>query len=124
MDYNRYYLDQAGNGLAKFQGYRFQKGHGFFGRLIKSFAKPLLGYLGKHVFKTGRNIVDDVLSGKNIKESGRARLRETLGMVGDDVEAKFMQKGRGYTPRKAIKARPALKRHTLKRSKRSLTFLD
>lgn len=97
--YTKYYLDQAGSGLAGFEGYRFQKGSGFLGRMIKSFAKPLLSYLGLKAFRTGRNIVDDVISGKNLKESGRQRLRQALSEVGDDAEAKISQRGHGYTPR-------------------------
>lgn len=82
--YIRYYQDQVGSGLVGFEGVKYQKGHGFFGRLISSFAKPLLSYFGKKALSTGRDIASDLLEGKNIKESVKTRAKETLKKVGED----------------------------------------
>lgn len=112
--YTRYYTDQAGNGLSGFEGYRFQKGYGFFGRIFKSFAKPLLGYLGKKAMSTGRDIVGDVLSGKNFKESSKRRMLDTLGDMGSDAKKRFTQTGSGF-PCKTIKRRTRSTKRTVKR---------
>ena len=97
--YTSYYSNQAGNGLSGFEGVRYQKGNGFFGRLISSFGKPLLGYLGKKLFNVGTNIATDVLSGEKFKTAGKKRLAETVQMIGRDVRKKVDQMGSGYTPK-------------------------
>jgi len=97
--YLSYYTNQAGNGLSGFEGVRYQKGHGFFGRLISSFAKPLLGYLGKKLLHTGTNIATDVLAGQNFKTSGKKRLHETMKLIGSDAKRKMDQMGTGFLPK-------------------------
>ena len=122
-EYTKYYTAQAGNGITGFKGYRFQKGHGFFGRMLKSFAKPLLGYLGKRAWDTGMNIVDDTLRGENIKTSGKRRFRETVRAMGSDARRKIFerggprlldQEGSGF-PAKSIKRMKMTKRVSVKR---------
>ena len=124
-EYAKYYTNQAGNGLTGFKGYRFQKGHGFFGRMLKSFAKPLLGYFGKKAWDTGMNIVDDTLRGENIKTAGKRRFRETVRAMGSDARRKiFEQEGSGF-PAKSIKRmkkvrKTSVKRKTPKRLKKTI----
>ena len=115
--YASYYSNQAGNGLSGFKGVRYQKGHGFFGRLITSFIKPLLGYLGKKLFNVGTNIATDVLSGEKFKSSGKRRLAETVQMIGRDVRKKVDQMGSGYTPKTIKDLKKQRKRKINKRKK-------
>ena len=114
--YINYYKQQAGNGLVGFEGVRYQKGHGFFGRLISSFAKPLLGYLGKKALGVGKDLAGDILQGKNIKESGKRRLKQGLKAVGEDAlsygKRKLDQVGTGAKGKRQTKKIP---KKTIKR---------
>ena len=77
--YIDYYTRQAGTGIAGFQGYRYQRGHEFFGRLISKAVFPLLKFLGKRALSTGADIATDVIVNKrNIADAAKERL-ETEG---------------------------------------------
>jgi len=108
--YIDYYKQQAGSGLVGFEGARYQKGHGFFGRLISSFAKPLLGYLGKKALGVGKDLAGDILQGKNLRESGKRRLKQGLKAVGQDAlsygKRKLDQVGTGVKRRRIVKKQP------------------
>ena len=56
MNLENYYTNQAGNGLTGFSGVKYQKGFGFFGRLLSGAVIPFLRFLGKSAFNTGANI--------------------------------------------------------------------
>ncbi|GFU57489.1 uncharacterized protein F54H12.2 [Trichonephila clavipes] len=73
--YEDYFIDQAGNGLSYYQGQSFQKGYGiggWFKRLFRS-ALPFLSRgaksVGKEVLRTGAQIANDLLEGRNLQES-------------------------------------------------------
>lgn len=72
------YTSQKGSGLAYYQGMRYQKGHGFFGRIFKSTLLPILKYFGKQALDTGADIVKDSLSGQDIKTSVKRRVKIKL----------------------------------------------
>lgn len=117
--YEEYYLNQVGSGLGGFEGTRFQRGHGFFGRLFTSKILPALKFLGKHALSAGINVADDVLHGGNVKESFKTRFKET----GHDVAEKavnrariFAQTGKGLRRRKS-KRRTKAKTKKLKKKK-------
>jgi len=81
--YHDYYLHQAGRGYPVYVGTRYQRGHGLgsiFGSLFKS-AVPLLKRgaktLGREALKTGLNIAEDVVAGKNLKQAAKSRLKST-----------------------------------------------
>lgn len=75
-----YYLNQAGSGLGGFAGYRYQKGDGFFGRLISGTVLPLikkaLPFLARTGFDKGIDMMRDVSEGHNFKESFKKRMKE------------------------------------------------
>lgn len=77
-----YYLTQAGSGVSGFfSGQQYQKGYGFFGRLLSSAVMPILRFLGKSVLNTGANIASDIVdtddfSLNNVKDISKKRLRE------------------------------------------------
>lgn len=96
--YLEYYANQAGSGLTGFQGYRYQRGHGFFGSIFKHILKPLGKYFGKQALKTGVEIGGDILQGENLKSSAKKRLKSTKDNVLNDAidRAKlFAQTGKG-----------------------------
>lgn len=104
--YTNYYLNQAGSGLSGFSGNRYQRGHGFFGKLFSSAVLPALKFLGRQALSTGVGVAEDVLEGKNFKESakrraiesGRATARAAVKRAKD-----YTQKGQGIKKRKVIR---------------------
>lgn len=84
-------LWQEGGAIRGFSGPEWQVGGGFnFGRFLWKHAKPLLGFLSKQALKTGVEIGQDVLSGENIKESAKNRLKE----AGKTVATKAIDKAK------------------------------
>lgn len=82
-DFENFYVNQAGNGIPYYQGQPFQKGYGiggWFKRLFRT-ALPFITKgaksVGKEVLRTGTQIANDLLDGRNIKESAELRARET-----------------------------------------------
>ena len=105
--YIEYYKHQAGTGLAGFQGYRYQRGNGFFGRLISKAVFPLLKFLGKRAISTGADIATDVLVNKrDLKEAAKERLENEgreLANTGIQRAKKFVLEGKGRKPIKRIR---------------------
>ena len=102
---NEYYRQQAGSGIGGFSGVRYQRGHGFFGRLISGGIGPILKkifpYVKNLAMDTGLNIAEDVLDGNNLKESAKRRFKESgINMVKDGITQVKKMKGSGYKRRK------------------------
>jgi hypothetical protein len=61
--YTTYYVNQVGSGLPGFQGIRYQRGHGFFGRLFSNtilpFVKQLLPGIGKRALPSVAGLAQD-----------------------------------------------------------------
>jgi len=92
-----YYKNQAGSGLAGFEGYKHQRGHGF-GSFFKSMWRNIVPYFAPKLISTGIKLGNDYLSGENMKSSLSKRLRETGGDILDDASSrakKFVQTGKG-----------------------------
>ena len=92
-----FYINQAGSGIPinVYTGSLFQKGHGFFGRLISKTIFPLLKYVGKQSIDTGKNIMSDILYGKNVVDSATDRISDTFNKISSDVRNKKWQSGNG-----------------------------
>ena len=80
--FEEYYVNQAGNGYPVFAGSRIQRGHGLgsvFSGLFKA-ATPLLKRgakaLGKKALKTGMELANDLIEGKNFKTAAKDRLKK------------------------------------------------
>jgi hypothetical protein len=100
-------LWQEGGAIRGFSGPEWQVGGGFnFGRFLWKHAKPLLGFLSKQALKTGVEIGQDVLSGENIKESAKNRLKETGKTIAnkaiDKAKEKIAGAGSGIKRRAAM----------------------
>ena len=121
-----YYRNQAGTGLTSFEGVRYQKGHGFFGRIIKGSVFPLLKqlwpYLGAKALNTGSNILADVYNRKGLKESISSNLKRTAGDIAEDALVKVKEmKGKGL--RRRVKRRRitgAVKKESTRRKPRKI----
>lgn len=104
-NYNKYYLDQVqyGGELPGFAGVRFQRGHGFFGRLFSGigrfFMKDLLPNVAKSALPSAINLAQDVISGQNVGQAARSRFGEAgksmANQTLDTIKSRLNQKGSG-----------------------------
>src|ERR1044071_8391614 len=82
--YLDYYMQQSGNGMPIFQGYRGQRGHGLGSMLARFFrsAVPILkkglSFLLPEALRTGAKIATDVAEGQSFGESAKKRVRERI----------------------------------------------
>jgi hypothetical protein len=94
-DYKSYYKNQSGSGLPVFVGRNKQVGYGFgslLGSLFRSVA-PLVKsavvksarVAGRHALRAGKDVLTDVLSGKNVKQSLKRRSLQTLQHLPDAI---------------------------------------
>lgn len=117
MGFEKYFLDQSGGGniyegplwqsggaIRGYAGRDIQYGSGLrsFGRAIMRYAKPILKYLGQQGLKTGVSIGSDVLSGNDVQESIKTRMKESGAAIIDDTAAVVKKKltGRGMARRR------------------------
>ena len=109
IDYKNYYESQfRGSGLPVFTGYPNQRGHGlggFFRQLfnwfvpiVKTHAVPFLKkggeIVGTEVLKSATNVANDVIAGKNIKNSAQENFSNALNNLSE--KATVSLKGGGY----------------------------
>ncbi|GFQ85184.1 uncharacterized protein TNCT_131111 [Trichonephila clavata] len=98
-----YYCSQLQNGGSYFQGVSHQRGYGMFSnlfRMISPIAMKAGKHLGKHILSTGSKVMSDVVSGTSLKDSTRARLKETSKNIKDDILHK-LQSGSGIKRKKS-----------------------
>lgn len=117
--YDDYYLNQAGGKLPVFQGTKYQRGHGFFGRLFKYFlpvVKSALPTVGKHALSTGLSIGKDLIEGETFANSTNKRLKETGSNLINEISEKFgfKQKGSGRKRRKRKNRMPFFRKPFIK----------
>jgi hypothetical protein len=99
--YIQIYNSQVGSGLAAYQGVRYQRGHGFFGRLIAgigNFIKDLAPGLLKRTLPSALNLTQDIIDGQNVGKAMKSRLLEAGKVAADETLDKLksrLQKGSG-----------------------------
>ena len=101
--FENYYVNQAGSGIAGFSGVKYQRGHGFFGKIFSGAVLPILKYLGKKALNTGVGIGSDIIQGENLKQSMKKRIKKTGFDIADDAYNKlqnYKQKGSGKRRRR------------------------
>lgn len=113
MDFEKYYVKQAGSGIGGYQGQRYtlktQRGSGFWGNIMQ-YLLPSLKYLGKQALGTTLAVADDVLNDKaNIKESIKTRSRQTGKTILKDTFEKLNSKQGGEGIKRRKKQRKATK---------------
>lgn len=92
--FENYYTDQVGNGLLYYQGARLQKGSGLGGifRRMLRFAFPLfksgVKAVGKQVLRSGVDIANDYVQGKDIKTSAKEKIKEAGKLLTDKAASK------------------------------------
>ena len=122
--YTNYYISQVGSGLPGFQGIRYQRGHGFFGRIFSNtilpFFKQLLPAVGKRVLPSAIGLAQDVISGENVGKSALSRLGEAGRSAADETLEQLkskLQKGSGRK-RKRKSKKSSIKVYKKKSSRR------
>ncbi len=89
IPYTSYYINQVESGLPGFQGIRYQKGYGFFGRLFSNtilpFVKTLLPKLGQKAIPSALGLAEDIISGENVGRSALKRLKNFGSGVADET---------------------------------------
>ena len=76
--YTQYYTNQIG-GISGFSGVRYQRGHGFFGRLfsgIGGFLRSIAPSLGKRALPSAIGLAEDIISSEIVAKSAKHRLIE------------------------------------------------
>ena len=130
MNWNDYYMEQAGGGdYNTFKGSLYQRGYGmggmfmrFFrwiGPLLKKAAIPLLKSaataVGTEALSTAAGIAKDAIKGKPLNES----LKDNAGMAIDNLKSKAENalSGKGIKRRRSMKKMIILKKRSKKRRK-------
>ncbi|MDI9311994.1 MAG: hypothetical protein QM535_17405 [Limnohabitans sp.] len=123
-DFESYYITQAGSGLSGFRGVRYQRGYGFFGRLLSGAVYPMLRFLGKNLLKTGANVANDLLesgdfSKDNFKNVAMRNVKSRSKEAFDEAVDSIKKKIRGEGRRKRVKrtSRKLLGRRKVVRNK-------
>lgn len=116
-----YYLEQVGSGISIYAGSRRQKGHGFFGKILRTAVVPVMRYLGEKALSTVADIGKDVIHGENIKTSAKKRAMDVRNQIEDDALSKarsvICQEGSGRRKRRKVQKKTNKKRKTkVKRS--------
>ena len=107
-------MNQAGTGITGYSVIRYQKGHGFFGKIFSSAVLPILKYLGKKSLSTGVSVGADVLQGENLKKTMKKSLKSTGLHIAEDA----LEKLRNYKQSGSGKRRTSYKEKALKSRKR------
>lgn len=104
-----YYTHQSGNGLSYYQGAAYQKGYGLGGMFRSLFraAVPLFKsgakVVGKQLFHSGVDVLNDMSRGENIKVSAKKRFKEAGHNLTDKATTKvksMIGSGQRYKKRK------------------------
>jgi len=133
--YEDYYARQSGSGVANmpvFVGRRYQRGHGLaqtigglFKRYVVPFFAPHVKRLGRQVLgnvvKTGMEVVDDVMTGKNPKQAVKERaLSGIKRTVGDIVRQSPLDFGRDSNVTEVKRPRPSQTNTKKKKKKKKV----
>ena len=126
--YVSYYLDQQkGYGMPVFRGSPWQMGHGQMGYglggLFRSLGRAVIPMikkgakaLGNIALGSGKDLVGDVLSGKNIKQAMKQRGREAM-IIAAGKALKRLQSGGGKGSRRSKRRRSTKISKSTKRPK-------
>jgi hypothetical protein len=101
-DYENYYLSQIGGNLSEdlyynpLKQYNYQRGSGWFSRFATRYAIPAIKYIGKRALNVGRDIILDIASGKNVRESTKSNFKKGVSESLKELSSKMTpQQGSG-----------------------------
>lgn len=116
-----YYTNQTGQGLNFYQGVPYQRGYGFGGifrslfraavPLFKSGAKAV----GKQLFHSGVDLLNDVTQGQDVKTATKKRLKEAGKQLTNQAAAKVKTMiGSGRNKKRKQSSKQLIRRKTKK----------
>nr|DAC81380.1 TPA_asm: cupiennin [Parasteatoda house spider adintovirus] len=82
-----YYSNQAGNGLSYYKGVSLQRGSGLGGifksmfRMVLPLFKSGAKAVGKQALKSGVDIANDYMQGKDIRDASKQRIKEATKIL-------------------------------------------
>lgn len=118
-------MNQAGSGIAGFQGVRYQRGSGFMGRMITGTVMPILKkilpFLGRTALKAGTDILQDFENGDKFSDSAKRRLKETKESIKMKAVDKFKELTGSSRRKTKPKTKRSNKRQKLKKSSKKIT---
>ncbi|GFV43134.1 uncharacterized protein F54H12.2 [Trichonephila clavipes] len=106
--YEDHFIDPAGNGLSYYQSQSFQEGCGMGGGFKKRSALSFLSRgaqsVGKEVLRTGAQIANDLLEGRNSQKSAEERAKETGRILAKKAikKADMLDRGKAYKRKKKL----------------------
>lgn len=89
-----YYTRQAGHGLAYYKGVAHQRGNGLGGifrsmfRMVLPLFKSGAKAIGKQALKSGVDIANDYMQGKDVRNAARERMKEAAKSLTDKASTK------------------------------------
>lgn len=92
--FEEYYSNQGGNGLPYYKGISLQRGSGLGGifksmyRMVLPLFKSGARALGKQALKSGIDIANDYVQGKDLKTASEQRAREAAKILTDKASTK------------------------------------
>jgi len=136
MDWNKYYLDQAGGGNYNYYtGELYQKGYGLGGTFkrffkwivplmrthvapaIKNYAIPKLESglktVGKEFLNSAVNVATDVVSGRELKDSVQENAIKSINNLKEQVENNLKGSGKKKTKKVSIKEDTPFKKYII-----------
>lgn len=129
MDYNNYYLNQAGGAYEIYKGRPVQKGYGLGGAfrrffrwiipLVQKHGAPLIekgiNAVGTQVVTSANDLAQDIIKGKNIKESANEHFETAVDNLKRKAENAL--EGKGIKRKKKHKSYVILKKNNKNRKK-------
>lgn len=109
--FEEFYTQQAGNGLSYYKGVPLQRGSGL-GGIFKSFYRMILPLfksgakaVGKQALRSGVDIANDVLQGKEIKAATKERAKEASKLLTSKAADKVKTMVGGHKRKRRTKKR-------------------
>ena len=128
-DYDKYYLIQAGGSqdlkeISYYTGRPYQRGYNPFTKFARNYGIPVLNYLKNKTMKFGKNFIQEILSGEDIKVAAKNNLKRSINESLDDLKDKVQQTGnrRKITKRKITKRIRKKSKKGRKKIKTSKTY--
>lgn len=124
---DEYYEQQAGHGLAAYEGMRFQRGSGLFSFIrgpLWSAIKKAVPFVGKHALALGKDILAEFQGGTPIDQALKRSLSKGAGEMASAAMSQLVGQ-RGGRRRRVVRRRTTRKtttRRTAVKRKRSVSI--
>ena len=102
-DYEDYYIKQA---TGKYpQNLIIQRGSNWFTNFAKRYGFPVLKFIGKHIYETGKDIFRDVMEGQDIKTAAKSNVKKGVSRGLQDLSERMNPQSGSGRKRKRSKSK-------------------